>query len=115
MGRIVSPTWTVEKVTLDVRPGGQEMVPYDQAQLHPDRIEQINNEGGRPAVDEEYAYEEKTIEPDSEPVEVYYHLTAKSHWRWWSMLPAVTAVLLCWLTREPLTSVLGGSVGGAML
>ena len=50
VGRNSSPTWTVEKVTLEVWPDDLAMVRYDEAQLHPLRIKEINDEGGRPAV-----------------------------------------------------------------
>jgi len=40
---------------------------------------------------------------------------AKRHWGWWSLLPALVAVTLCWVTREPLTSLFGGVVTGAFL
>ena len=46
---------------------------------------------------------------------VYYQLVARSHWGWWSLLPAVVAVILCWLTREPVTSLAAGIVSGALL
>ena len=37
------------------------------------------------------------------------------HWGWWSLLPALVAVGLCWMTREPLISLFGGIVVGAFL
>ena len=45
---------------------------------------------------------------------VYYQRQARSHWGW-SLLPALVAVLLCWLTREPVTSLAAGIVSGALL
>ena len=47
--------------------------------------------------------------------EIYYHLKAKHHWSYWSLLPAAVAVALCWLTREPITALFGGIVTGAFL
>ena len=37
------------------------------------------------------------------------------HWGIWSLLPAIIAILLCWVTREPITSLFGGIVVGAIL
>lgn len=45
----------------------------------------------------------------------YRQLLAQKHWGFWSLLPAFCAVLLCWLTREPITALLGGIVSGALL
>ena len=45
----------------------------------------------------------------------YQKLLAQKHWGFWSLLPALCAVLLCWLTREPITALLGGIVSGAFL
>ena len=45
----------------------------------------------------------------------YRQLRAQKHWGFWSLLPAFCAVLLCWLTREPITALFGGIVSGALL
>lgn len=45
----------------------------------------------------------------------YRQLRAQKHWGFWSLLPAFCAVFLCWLTREPITALLGGIVSGALL
>ena len=50
-----------------------------------------------------------------EPGTVYYQLIAKFHFGWLSLLPALVAVMLCWLTKEPVTALLGGVVSGALL
>ncbi len=124
VGANVPPTWTVEQVALDVqtdadgrlyyiykkKPVHFEAVPIKQAVLNPDRIEGSNEE---PAVMEEFAYVETLI--GGEARTLYYQLIAKHHWGFWSLLPAVVAVLLCWLTREPVPSLLGGIVAGALL
>ena len=62
---------------------------------------------------EEFAFAETLV--DGEARTLYYQLIAKHHWGFWSLLPAVVAVLLCWLTREPVPSLLGGIVAGALL
>ena len=45
----------------------------------------------------------------------YYRREAQRHWGWWSLLPALVAVMLCWLTKEPVTALLGGIVAGALI
>ena len=118
IGANVSPTWTVERTELDVKtdddgklyyiyrekPAYFEAVPMAQAQLDPAKIE-----GSRtaPSITEEFVSVAETGR--------YYKLVAKRHWSYWSLLPAVVAVLLCWLTKEPVTSLLGGIIAGALL
>ncbi len=134
VGRLVPATWTVEKVLLDVqrddetpdrlyyRSRGEEgplgaTVPFEEALLHPDRIAEYNAQGSAPGALEDL--EEFAIAAgragDAGEIPRVFHLVAKRHWRYWSMLPALAAVLLCWLTREPLTSLFGGILVGAML
>ncbi|GAA6170295.1 Na+/H+ antiporter NhaC family protein [Sessilibacter corallicola] len=45
----------------------------------------------------------------------YSFLDAKFHFGFWSLLPALVAISLCLLTREPLTALLGGIVVGAFM
>ena len=52
---------------------------------------------------------------DGQTETVYYQLRAQRHWGYFSLLPAVVAVLLCWVTREPITSLGAGIVAGALL
>ena len=131
VGRLVPATWTVEKVLLDVQRDGETpdsfyyisrgeavtlgaTVPFEDALLHPERIEEYNAQGRAPGTLEEFAIAEG-LAGDAGEVPRVFHLVAKRHWRYWSMLPALAAVLLCWLTREPLTSLFGGILVGAML
>lgn len=131
VGRLVPATWTVEKVLLDVQRDAETpdrlyymsrgeavtlgaTVPYEEALLRPDRIKEHNAQGSVPGILEEFAIAEG-LDGDAGEVPRVFHLVAKRHWRYWSMLPALAAVLLCWLTREPLTSLFGGILVGAML
>ena len=123
-GATIPPTWSVNQVTLDVltdedgrlyylAEGNRayfEAVPIDQAQLDPARVRGSNDP---PAVTEEFVSAVETRDGRTETV--YYQLIARSHWGWWSLLPAVVAVILCWLTREPVTSLAAGIVSGALL
>jgi len=127
-GIYVPPTWLVEKINLDVSKDDQGRlfyvfekepksidvcVPMEDAQLNPIRIEQLNAGGRSPEVKQEYVFEPDTL--DGKPVTLYYELKATQHWGLWSLLPALAAVGLCWLTREPLLSLFGGIVVGALL
>ena len=123
-GLTVPPTWMVERVALDARAdeSGQlfyqvqgESVPFNpvpmaQAQLNPERVTGSRVE---PPVREEYV---SVVESDDGEVRTaYYRLNAVFHFGWISLLPALVAVLLCWVTREPITALLGGVVSGALI
>lgn len=128
VGRTVPATWTVESISLDVQHDEEglpfyisrgkpaslaEAVPFEEAHLHPARIEEHNRDRTEPAVKEEYVYESAPDSPGERSN--YRQLLAKRHWRFWSLLPAGVAVLLCWITREPVSALLGGIVSGAFL
>ncbi len=124
VGAVVPPTWTVSQAVLDVRTDGDghvyyiaqgepvyfEAVPIEDAELNPERVTGSNV---APAVREEFAV--ATVTHDGQATRVYYRLTAQYHWGYWSLLPAIVAVLLCWVTREPVPALLGGIVSGALI
>ncbi len=124
VGAVVPPTWTVSQAVLDVHTDSDgrsyyiarsepvyfEAVPIERAELNPDRVDGSNV---APAVTEEFAV--ATVTRDGQDTRVYYRLTAQYHWGYWSLLPAVVAVLLCWVTREPVPALLGGIVSGALI
>jgi len=124
IGQQVSPTWTADRITLEVqideagphymlRGKRREMtnlVPYASSDLHPERLAEINATGQAPAELEQYAVHEKA----SGEV-IYYQLLAKKHWGPWSLLPAIVAIGLCFLNREPVTALLGGVVSGGFV
>ena len=123
-GASVAPTWTVNRVTLDVltdddgrlyylsegSPAYFEAVPIEEAQLD---AAALRASGEAPAVTEEFVAAVETR--DGRTKTAYYQLVARPHWGWWSLLPAAVAVMLCWLTREPVTSLAAGIVSGALL
>ena len=123
-GATVPPTWSVNRVTLDVltdddgrlyylsegSPAYFDAVPIEQAQLDAGAL---RASGETPPVTEEFVSAVETRDGRTETV--YYQLVARSHWGWWSLLPAAVAVILCWLTREPVTSLAAGIVSGALL
>ena len=117
------PTWTVEQTALDVHTdvrgtyyvveGENEYFtarPLAEAALLLDRVTGTTD---APDVTEEYVTTTETV--GDELRTAYYRLEAKRHWGWWSLLPALVAVLLCWLTREPVTALLGGIISGALI
>ena len=123
-GAGVSPTWTVNRVTLDVATDEDgrlyylsegrrvrfEAVPIEQARLDPAAL---RASGAAPPVTEEFVFAVETRDGRTETV--HYRLVARSHMGWWSLLPAAVAVILCWLTREPVTSLAAGIASGALL
>ena len=117
------PTWTLEQIALDVNTdaigtyfvaeGDNEYfdaVPAADAALQPDLVTGSNE---TPPVTEEFVVTTETVAGEAQTA--YYKLEAKRHWGWWSLLPALVAVMLCWLTREPVTALLGGVVAGALI
>lgn len=128
VGVHVKPTWIVSRVALDVHKDDSgslytiqrdkpvalaDVVPLEQSALHPDAILKLNTEGGAPAVTTQVVLEKRVV--DGAEATVYTQLSAARHWGAWSLLPALVAVLLCWITREPLSALFGGIVIGAFL
>ncbi len=122
VGVYVSPTWTVERVSLDVHTNalGTYYVAEGKDEYFTARplaeavlSGRIGGTTEAPPVTEEYVSATETI--DGQQQTAYYRLEAKRHWGWWSLLPALVAVLLCWLTKEPVTALLGGIVSGAFI
>ena len=124
VGINVAPTWTVEQIALDAHvdrdgnlyyiyrgePAYFHSVPIEEALLNPERME-----GSRETPEVKKEFVSVVRMEEGEPRTLYYQLLAKHHWGFWSLLPAVVAVLLCWLTREPVTSLIGGILSGALV
>ena len=119
VGVTVSPTWTINQVRLDTQTDSAgtyyvlegdrvyfDAIPIADAELNPARLPET---GTTPSVTEQFAVDESGVEP------AFYQLLAQPHWGWWSLLPAVVAVLLCWVTKEPITALLGGIIAGALV
>ena len=119
VGVTVSPTWTINQVRLDTQTDAAgtyyvlegdrvyfHAIPIADAELHPARLPET---GTTPSVTEQFVVDESGEEP------AFYQLVAQPHWGWWSLLPAVVAVLLCWVTKEPITALLGGIIAGALV
>ena len=124
VGANVPPTWTVEQITLDVQTdpddglyfvsGGDRTyfvaVPAEQSLLDPARI---RGSAEAPPVMEEFVSSTALVDGQLQPV--WFQRLAQFHWGYLSLLPAVVAVILCWITREPVTSLLSGIVSGALI
>ncbi len=118
VGAFVSPTFSVTETTLDAQmaESGQpyyiargERTYFDAVPIADSRLTAAAAGGELPGITEEYVVDNSGAEP------TYQRLDAQLHWGFWSLLPAVVAVMLCWLTREPVTSLLGGIVSGALV
>ena len=123
-GLYVAPTWTVEQITLDARVDdagqlhyrlGGEAVPFDPVPIAESQLYAAQAAGTltTPAVTEEFVHAVETRAGQQHSV--YSQLVAKFHFGYLSLLPALVAVMLCWLTREPVTALLGGIASGALL
>ena len=123
-GLYVEPTWTVERVALDalVDESGRlyyrlegEPVPFEPVPLAESQLHAFSEAGmaGTPAVEEEFVSAPEVR--DGQRRTAYYQLAAKFHFGYLSLLPALVAVMLCWLTREPVTALLGGIASGALI
>ncbi|MBF2052183.1 MAG: sodium:proton antiporter [Candidatus Sericytochromatia bacterium] len=124
IGQNISPTWTADRITLEAQVDEQgayymlrnkrrdieNPVPYAEATLHPEQLKQLNASGQPPEVMEQYA-----VHTTATGETLYYQLLAKKHWGPWSLLPALVAIGLCFLNREPVTALLGGVVSGGLI
>lgn len=121
----VNPVWTEIRTTYQVYTNengqtaytfkGQEkvisgVVPYSESTLRQEALDVLE---GEPLRNEQWVVER--IEQDGVKDVRYYLLSAKFHFGFWSLLPALAAVGLCLLTKEPLTALLGGIVVGAFM
>ena len=123
-GLYIQPTWTVEQIALDAqedaagqlfyRLEGESIpfaaVPVAESQLEPATVAGANE---APPVKEEFVAVEE--QDGGRTQTAYYQRLAKFHFGYLSLLPALVAVMLCWLTREPITALLGGIASGALM
>lgn len=124
VGLFVTPTWTVERFSLEVQSdengrefillGGYEVPLSDAISAAESALtkEKLAAEGEL-EVTSEFVFE--TVKTDEGEQRNYYQLNAHRHWNWWSFLPAITAIALCWITKEPISALLSGILVGAMM
>ncbi len=84
-----------------------EVVPYSQSLLRQAALDELDNQ--------QLPESEWVLEFTEDDEKSYSILRASKHYGFWSLLPALTAVFLCLMTREPLTSLFCGVVVGAFL
>jgi len=119
----VPASWTEQKTTYDVHTSvdGEltyihrgktvalpEVTPYQASPLRQAALSTLT--GDRPALKEDWV-----VSYNASGEAEYARLTARFHFGIWSLLPALVAVGLCLLTKEPLTALLGGIVVGAII
>jgi len=83
------------------------VVPYGASPLRQTALDRLD---GPPPMPSQWVFEET---PSGETV--YARIDVVKHYGIWSLLPALVAVSLCLLTKEPLTALLGGILTGAFL
>lgn len=125
----VAPIWTVDKIAIDVETnaeghsyaavGGTEQLietptPIRESPINEESLASLSEKGLTPDTTEDFVFD---VVPGDEGQEVtqHYRLLASRSWGPWSFLPALVAIALCWITREPLSSLLAGIVVGAIL
>ena len=117
----VDPQWREQKTTYQVErlPSGelgyisrgepQTLPPAIAYAASPLRQAALDRAGPPAEIDEQWVVEQTPEGP------AYSILTSNFHFGFWSLLPAIVAVSLCLLTKEPLTALLGGIVAGAFI
>ena len=128
VGKNVAPTWTTTKTALDVKKDTENRLFYmykgkqkfiDNAliitasELSDQNIQTLNATKQSPTVKTDIVYE---IVPNGNVQQVmFYELKASRHFGFWSLLPALVAILMCFLIREPLTALGSGIISGSFL
>ncbi len=121
VGAFVSPNWIVERTSIDARPVGNGDYHYtsrgDSVAITPIDVSEsfLANAEKSELRGDIATTEEFILDTDEAGNPSVARLEARRHWGFWSLLPALCAVLLCWVTREPITALLGGIVSGALI
>jgi len=113
----VQPTWKEQSFVYDLSSNNQgqlvyqhrgkeiiidEPVPYDSSPLRQMALDSME---GEPPLQSQWVIKEGEI----------VQLQPSFHFGFWSFVPAVVAIALCLLTREPIAALLGGIVVGAII
>lgn len=113
---ISSPTvWVVDRSALDenkvtkiTQERGQEaFVTTDESELWPLRGQTLEEAPERT--------KELIVIHQEGRTPRYFELEIRFHRGFWSLFPAFVTIVLCFLTREPVTALLGGVMSGALL
>lgn len=120
----VSPRWIEQKSTYNVYENeegslaykikGKETlvenpVPYDQSPLRQEAL------AGAKSLPFSSQWVSETIQENGAESTRYSLIEAKTHYGFWSLLPAIIAIALCLLTKEPLTALFSSVVVGAFM
>ncbi|RAP33623.1 sodium:proton antiporter [Candidatus Marinamargulisbacteria bacterium SCGC AG-410-N11] len=123
IGHFVVPTWTVESTSLDIqfddernafyifkgKPKSIDLISIERSILTQENVKKWTALNQEPTT-----YEEYTQHLSGDQVS-YQKKQVKKHWGYGSLLPAFVAIILCLITREPLTSLGGGIISGAII
>tara|TARA_B100001121_G_C18700507_1_gene627544 strand:- start:17431 stop:19359 length:1929 start_codon:yes stop_codon:yes gene_type:complete len=127
IGATMAPKYSIQKISIDLQTNanGQSyymykgkpvivdtITPIESATLTKSAIE-LSQKNGTQLPKTEFVSEIKTFDGDQK--ELTYQLKLSRHFGVWSLLPAIVAIALCWLTREPVTSLFSGILVGALL
>lgn len=128
VGYEIPPTWTVSLVSLEVETGDNEVrfvdfngterrveeaISIKDSPLTVEQLAALHRNGNSPETTEAFVYD--LVGEGDLPEKQYFQQSAYRHWGVWSFLPALTAILLCWMTKEPISALLAGIVVGAAL
>jgi Na+/H+ antiporter NhaC len=114
-GRSSSTVWIIESYSLDAAAAEKRMQQVGAPSFLPLEKSTLWNLQGKQITEEPAITEEWVIEENGDAELTYTHLEARFHRGAWSLFPAFVTIVLCFLTREPITSLLGGIVSGALL
>ena len=116
----LSPTWVESQLQYETyineqgrnvyKSAGNEIIikqPVDY-RVSPIRQSALNHIEGSPVIFQQWVY----LDNQSDNLVL---LKADFHFGLWSLLPALVAIALCLITREPLVALLGGIVVGAVM
>lgn len=121
----VTPVWVAQKVTYQtyITADGQAAyldegieqligtpVPLSESALQADTLQAAQT---RPSVEQQWVVE--TVDSDGESHQQISRLQLKYHYGPWSLLPALLAIALSLLTRDPLIGLFTGIVAGASM
>ncbi|TWU03394.1 Na+/H+ antiporter NhaC family protein [Neorhodopirellula pilleata] len=121
----VEPRWQEQKRTYNVYENeagqlsymfkGEEtaiegVVPYAESPLRQEALKDVD---GRPPFESQWVVD--SVQEEGVETKRYSLLETRFHFGLWSLLPAVVAIGLCLLTKEPLTALLIAVVVGAFM
>lgn len=121
----VSPQWVEQKTTYQTYTNAQGQMAYlfsGEEYIVPALVAYADSPLNQQNLDAFSGYPEISQQWVSERIEVAGEtqtrvslLEARSHYGIWSLLPALVAIALCLLTKEPLTALFGGILSGAFM